>query len=261
MRLQYATENDPVVDFSDVRPPIPQRISDCITASGCARDRLALVDAGGSWTYGQLEDATDQMESWLLYLGTRTGDRVMIVAENCRALIAMIFALARIDARAALVSATLPPKEVDQIKTLCAPRRIFYMINVSEAARMHAARHGADVADALDWGPIAFGPLNENAAPQIVSSETSNRVAAEVYSREDASEPRSVKLTHKYLLLVADACTRICGLTSGNPIYGSLPMCDGLGLSGVLLPSLLTGGTVCLSRDLHRLTNSNRNAA
>jgi len=253
MRLQYATENDGVENFSGVRHPILQRISDCITASGCIRDRPALIDAGGSWTYGQLQDTTDQMESWLLYLGIRAGDRVMIVAENCRALIAMIFALARLDACAALVSATRSSKEVDQIKTLIVPRRIFYMINVSEAAKRHAARDGADVADAIDWGPIAFGPLNENAAPQIVSSETSNRVVAEVYSR-DPGKLRSEKLTHQYLLRVANACTRISGLTSGSPLYGSLPMCDGLGLSGVLLPSLLTGGTVCLSRDSHRIT-------
>jgi len=239
------------VDFSGGERPTPQRISDCITASGCARDRLALVDIVGSWTYGQLQDATDQMESWLLYLEIRAGDRVMIVAENCRALIAMIFALARLDACAALVTATRSPKEVDQIKALCVPRRIFYMINVSEAAKTHAARDGADVADVIDWGPIAFGPLNANAAPQIVSSETSNRVAAEVYSH-DPEEPRSEKLTHQYLLRVAHACTRISGLISGSPLYGSLPMCDGLGLSGVLLPSLLTGGSVCLSRDSQR---------
>ena len=261
MQSQYATENDHVEDFRGVAHPLPQRISDCIGVTGCRRDRLALVDSGGSWTYCQLQDATDDMESWLLYLGTRAGDRVMIVAENCRALIAMIFALARIDACAALVDATLSPQEVDHIKTLSAPRRIFYTINVSEAAKMHAVRHKAYFADNIDWGPIAFGPLNDNAAPQIVSAETSNRVAAEVYSRDEAGEPRSEKLTHKYLLVAADACTRISGSTSGNPLYGSLPMYDGLGLSVVLLPTLLTGGTVCLSRDSHRLANSNRNAA
>lgn len=247
MHLQYAAGSDHTNDTYNVAHLIPQRISDCITATSCIRDRLALVDSGGSWTYGQLQDATDQIEAWLLYLGIRAGDRVMIVAENCRALIAIIFALARMDACAALVNATLSPREVDQIKALCTPRRIFYTINVSEIAKMHAARHGADVANAVDWGPIAFGPLNDNALPQILSSETSNRVAAEVYSREGAEELRSEKLTHKYLLALADACTRISGFTSGNPLYGSLPIYDGLCLSGVLLPTLLTGGTVCMS--------------
>src|ERR1700730_9240295 len=85
-------------------------------------DRPALVETSGSWTYDQLANAVKEAEAWLRNLGVRPGDRVMLVCENCRAFVAILLALAEIDAWAALVNARLSAREVDEIRAHCGAR-------------------------------------------------------------------------------------------------------------------------------------------
>jgi long-chain acyl-CoA synthetase len=138
---------------------------------GCSPDEVALVDARRTWTYGHLAEVIDDIQSWLLYLGVRPGDRVMIVSDQCHALVAILFALARLDAWPVLVDASLSAREVDHVRNQCCPRRILYMTNASEEAQEHATRHHAVTADAVDWGPIAFGALNEGSKPTAFSRD------------------------------------------------------------------------------------------
>jgi len=92
---------------------LPQRTCDVITPwSERSPERLALVDASGTWTYRQLASVVSDTQRWLLDLGVRPGDRVMIVCENCRAFVAILLALARLDAWPVLVNARLSAREV-----------------------------------------------------------------------------------------------------------------------------------------------------
>jgi long-chain acyl-CoA synthetase len=61
-------------------------------------DKPALVEAGGVWTYGELDAHIATATNWLRQSGIRPGDRVMVVCENCRAFVAILFALSAIDA-------------------------------------------------------------------------------------------------------------------------------------------------------------------
>ena len=87
---------------------VPERICDVIGPwSEHSPERLALVEASGSWTYRELAGAVSDTSRWLVLLGIRPGDRVMIVCENCRALVAILIALAAIDAWAVLVNSQI----------------------------------------------------------------------------------------------------------------------------------------------------------
>jgi long-chain acyl-CoA synthetase len=44
------------------------------------------------------------------------GHRVMIVCENCRALVAVLFAVTGLDAWPVMVNARLPAREIDQVR-------------------------------------------------------------------------------------------------------------------------------------------------
>ena len=94
---------------------LPPKTSDAVTPWA---ERLpnhpALVEASGTWTYGQLSSAISATQTWLVELGVRPGDRVMIVCENCRALAAILFAAAGVDAWPVLVNARLSAREVDE---------------------------------------------------------------------------------------------------------------------------------------------------
>ena len=226
---------------------LPTRICDAITLwSERSPDRPALVETSGAWTYRQLATIVSDTQGWLLDLGVRPGDRVMIVCENCRAFVAILLALARLDAWPVLVNARLSPREVDEIRDHCGARRTLYTTSVSVQAREHAKRHDAVIQETTPVGPLAVGSLNESVEPEPVDAEAAHRVGALIYTSGTTGHPKGVMLTHRNLLFVAAASAKIRSLTQDDRLYGVLPMTHAVGLSVVLLGSLLSGATLYL---------------
>src|SRR5256885_6984680 len=161
---------------------VPERTCDVITPwSGHSPDRAALVETSGTWTYRQLASAVSDTQRWLRDLGVRPGDRVMIVCENCRPFVAILLAVAGIDAWPALVNSRLSAREVDEIRDHCGARLVLYTTSASAQAREHAKRHGAVTQEVPGLGQIAVGPLNESVVPEPVEAEAAQRVAAMIY--------------------------------------------------------------------------------
>jgi long-chain acyl-CoA synthetase len=226
----------------------PERICEVIKPwSELSPERPALVETSGTWTYRQLTAAVSDTENWLLDSDVRPGDRVMIICENCRALVAMLLAMAAIDAWPVLVNSRLSAREIDEIRTHCGARRVIYTTSVSPQAREHAKRHGATIQEAPGLGLIAIGPLNEAVQPEPVDTEPAQRVAALIYTSGTTGLPKGVMLTHRNLLFVADVSSKIRSLTPDDRLYGVLPITHAVGLSVVLLGSLLSGATLYLA--------------
>jgi long-chain acyl-CoA synthetase len=233
---------------SDVLRTLPDRISEVIKPwVAQSPDRLALVESAGTWTYRQLSFAVDEAQAWLLNAGVRPGDRVMIVCENCRALVAILLASANLDAWPVLVHARLSAREVDEIRDHCDARRLIYTTSVSPHAREHAKRHGAIIEDVALVGPMAIGPLNERVAPEAIDTEVAQRVAALIYTSGTTGLPKGVMLTHRNLLFVAALSAKIRSLNPDDRLYGVLPISHAVGHSVVLLGSLLSGATLYLA--------------
>jgi acyl-CoA synthetase (AMP-forming)/AMP-acid ligase II len=227
---------------------LPERISDVIKPwAHSSPERPALVAASGTWTYRQLASAVTDTQRWLLDSGVRPGDRVMIVCENCQAFVAILLALSGLDAWPALVNARLSPREVDEIRNHCGARLVIYTTSVSPHAREHAKRHGAVVQEAAGVGPIAIGPLNETVEPELIDTEVAQRVAALIYTSGTTGLPKGVMLTQRNLLFVAAVSAKIRALSPEDRLYGVLPMSHAVGLSVVLLGSLLSGATLYLA--------------
>jgi acyl-CoA synthetase (AMP-forming)/AMP-acid ligase II len=227
---------------------LPERTSD-VLAQWVERspEHLALVEASGYWTYRQLASAVDETATWLCESRVRPGDRVMLVCENCRAFVAILLALAEIDAWPVLVNARLSAREVDEIRDHCGARRVLYTTSVSPHAREHAKRHGALVQEAAGLGSLAVGSLNLNVDPEAVDTDVSQRVAAMIYTSGTTGLPKGVMLTHQNLLFVASVSAKIRSLGPEDRLYGVLPMSHAVGLSVVLLGALLSGGTLYLA--------------
>ena len=227
---------------------LPARISDVIKPwSERSPERPALVEASVTWTYRQLASAVFDSQRWLRDSGVRQGDRVMIVCENCRPFVAILLALTGLDAWPVLVNARLSAREVDEIRGHCGARRVIYTTSVSPHAREHAKRHGAIIQEAAGLGPIAIGPLNERVDPEPIDTEVTQRVAALIYTSGTTGHPKGVMLTHRNLLFVAAVSAKIRSLSSDDRLYGVLPMSHAVGLSVVLLGSLLSGATLYLA--------------
>jgi len=227
---------------------LPERISDVINRwVEQSPDHPALNESSGSWSYSELASAIAEAKTWLQYLGVRAGDRVMLVLENCRASVAILLALASLDAWPVLVSTNLSVRELDEIRDHCRPRRVIYFTRVSRQAREHAKRRGAEAVDAGSLGSLAVGPLDSNVEPEPVDSDVSERIAALIYTSGTTGLPKGVMLTHRNLLFVASLSAKIRSLSPEDRMYGVLPMSHAVGLSVVLLGSLISGATLYLS--------------
>lgn len=230
---------------SDALASLPTRISDVVTPwAERLPDHAALVEASGTWTYAQLAEKIRTAEAWLIASGIRPGDRVMIVCENCRALAAILLALAKIDAWPVLVNAHLSAREVDAIRDHCGARRVIYTAYVSPRATDHAKRHEAVIEDVAGLGVIGVGALNDHVQPESVDSDTANNVAALIYTSGTTGLPKGVMLTHRGLLFMAAGAAKIRSLTPDDRLLGVLPMSHAVGLSVVLLGTLLSGATL-----------------
>ncbi len=81
---------------ADLLASVPDRISDVIRPwAEHLPDHPALTEASGTWSYRQLSTAVSEAEDWLVQSGVGPGDRVMVVGENCRAFVAILFAVCR----------------------------------------------------------------------------------------------------------------------------------------------------------------------
>ncbi len=138
---------------------LPDRISDVIKPfARHSAHHPALVQGNVTWTYAESATVVADTVSILKLYDIRPGDRVMIVSENSLALVALIFAASEIDAWSVVVNPRLSAREVDLIREHSGARRVFYMIEVSDAARQHADRHDADITVLRALGTPALGP-------------------------------------------------------------------------------------------------------
>ena len=234
--------------LNDTPGSLPTHVTDVVKFwAEQAPNRLALIEAAGTWTYGQLDSRISETLAWLRDRGVRPGDRVMIVCENCRAFVAILMALAALDAWPVLINARLSAREVDQIQDHCGARCVIYTVGVSPHAMQHAKRHGAPIVEQAGLGSIGIGPLNKQVEPEQIEIDAANRVAALIYTSGTTGLPKGVMLTHRNLLFVAAVSARIRSLTPDDRLYGVLPMSHAVGLSVVLLGALFSGGTLLLA--------------
>jgi acyl-CoA synthetase (AMP-forming)/AMP-acid ligase II len=235
---------------------LPVRISDVVRPwAELSPDRPALIESSGAWTYGQLSSAISATQAWLRRSGIRPGDRVMIVGENCREFIASLLASAALDAWPVLVNARLSPREVDEIRDHCGARRVLYTTSASPHAAEHAKRHNAQIEEVDGLGLLAIGALSENVEPEpIHQTRVADRVAALIYTSGTTGLPKGVMLSHRNLLFLAAGSAKIRSLTPEDRLYGILPMSHAVGLSVVLLGSLLSGASLYLSSRFDPMT-------
>jgi long-chain acyl-CoA synthetase len=179
----------------------------------------ALIDAGVSWTYANLRAEVARQAALLLAVGVRPGDRVMLVGENCAVQVALLFAIASVDAWIVNVNARLSAGELATIAAHC----------------------GARVVVTLDAGVATFGALNADCVP-----EPDRDVAALVYTTGTTGAPKGVLLTHASLLFVAQASSTLRAVVASDRAYGVLPISHVYGFTSVLLGTLYAGACVVL---------------
>ncbi|VXC58675.1 class I adenylate-forming enzyme family protein [Massilia sp. 9I] len=205
---------------------LPPRISDIVRRHAARTpDAPALVEGARTWSYGELQCEVERHAQQLRELGVRGGDRVMLVSENCVAQVALLFAIASLDAWSVNVNARLSEGELATIRAHCMPRCVLY-----PAAQ----------------GEVNAGPLDPSTVPEPVQPD-GGQVAALVYTTGTTGQPKGVMLTHANLLFVAATSSSLRGLQPSDVASGVLPITHVYGFTSVMLGTLYAGACLQLA--------------
>jgi long-chain acyl-CoA synthetase len=232
-------------EADEILAELPDRISDVIKPfARQSPEHPALVQGDVTWTYAELAAVVADTALILKLYDLRPGDRVMIVSENSLTLVALILAISELDAWSVVVNPRLSAREGDLIREHSSACRVFYTIEVSDAARQHAERHDADIAVLRGLGTLGVGPLNRDTVPEPVEVDRSHQVAALVYTSGTTGNPKGVMLSHRNLLFSARVASAQREPT--DKAYCVLPISHIVGYSNILIGSLMVGATVQL---------------
>lgn len=240
----------PWPSVKDLLLRLPDRISDVPRYwANKAPHYIALHEKGEYWTYLQLCAAIDEARHWLMSLGVSAGDRVMLVSENCRAHVALIFALAELEAWPVGVNARLSAQELRNIQAHCGAVCVVYSVAVSDEACQHATMASATWVELPLLGSLAVAKTTIKAAAERETGAHAQRVATLIYTTGTTGQPKGVMLTHQNLLFVAATSQYMREVTPVDRLYGVLPMSHVFGLATVMLGTLYAGASLdCVAR-------------
>ncbi len=212
--------------------------------AGVQPDAPALVDFNGTtFTYSAFNEAIGEAASALESTGVQPNDRVLIIAENCVAAAAFIFAASKSGAWALPVNARMTITEVNRIVDHAEPRAVVCTTGVSKEAEAHA-HHFDGQLHALNCGEVRIAAREKSSLD--VSKEAENGIATVLYTTGTTGDPKGVMLTHENLLFAADASATFRNMTPRDVIYGGLPLTHVFGLASTLMAGTLAGACIRL---------------
>jgi len=222
----------------------PSRIHELLEpwlASEPDREFIYLPDR--TVTYAEVGAMASALEAELLALGVRSGDRVVIVTENCIEHIALLLACSRVGAWSCGVNARMAAGEVDAFAQLVDARLIYFTTGVSAAATTHAGRHQAtsSTLDGLMHGDVRLEAVAEQGSE-------AERVAAIISTSGTTGRPKGVMVTHAAVLHAARVSCKSRGLGRDDRLCLFVPMTHIFGLAAVLASSLISGATLVLQQ-------------
>lgn len=202
-----------------------------------APDQPFLFLPDREMSLGELAVLVDQLEAELRADGMRTGDRVLVVAENCPEHVALVLACSRVGAWACGVNARMTLAEVASFADKADARIVYYTTGVSPAARAHAAHEGPlqGVRHSVLPG-LSRTPVRPQAARE--DGPLARQVAAVIFTSGTTGQPKGVMLTHAGLLQFGRVSAGNRGLGPDDRSYAYLPMTHIFGLGTVLMASL-----------------------
>ncbi|MCX7172565.1 MAG: AMP-binding protein [Proteobacteria bacterium] len=210
-------------------------------------EAIALEDADGRLSFGELAAAIAATAECLRGAGLRPGDRLLVVCENCIAAVVLVFAASRLEAWVSLVNARLSPREIDTFIAHSGARRSLFLSATSTDAAQHAQRLGAVTVDWPGCGALAIAPLVEDCQPEPVHASGALQVAALIYTSGTSGHPKGVMLSHRNLAFVAENNRVLRSIHPGDRVYGVLPLAHVYGLTSIMLTVLHCGATLVLA--------------
>ncbi|HEY5664473.1 MAG TPA: AMP-binding protein [Ilumatobacter sp.] len=220
--------------------------------AGHPGDRVALISRNQSTTYSDLRDQVERVRGGLVAHGIAAGDRVAIVCANNVHFVVSYFAVVGLGAVAVPLNPTSPAAEIQREMLVVQPA----MAIIGPSA--HAAWSHVDAAAVPTLRSIVFAELEPDpggvtleslaaADPVPTVDVDPDQVAVMMFTSGTAGPPKAAMLSHRNLLanIEQDRSARD-HISSGDVVYGVLPMFHIFGLNVVLGVSIAEGATIVL---------------
>lgn len=204
-------------------------------------DTVFLFEPGGTTTYAALQAMVDAAAQDLRNAGVRPTDRVVLVAENCAAHIALIMACSRVGAWSCGVNARMSPGEISAIVDRADARLCCFTVAASEAAQKHAQRACAQPA-ALPGVMRSAVRAQARTEPDAALADT----AAIIFTSGTSGTPKGVMVSHGGLLHFGRVSAQVRALGERDRAYAFLPMTHIFGIGTVLMAALTGGASLVL---------------
>jgi acyl-CoA synthetase (AMP-forming)/AMP-acid ligase II len=204
-------------------------------------DTVFLFEPGGTTTYAALQAMVDAATQDLLDAGVRPTDRVVLVAENCAAHIALIMACSRVGAWSCGVNARMSPGEISAIVDRADARLCCFTVAASEAAERHAQRAAAQPA-VLPGVMRSAVRVQARTEPDVALADT----AAIIFTSGTSGTPKGVMVSHGGLLHFGRVSAQVRALGERDRSYAFLPMTHIFGIGTVLMAALTGGASLVL---------------
>ena len=207
-------------------------------------DRPALVLAGASLTYRDLDDASARIAAGLGRRGVGPGSHVVVFVPPGRPLYLLLLALFRLGAVAVFVDPGMGRERIEQALALATPDAFVgvaraHLLRLRSAALRRVRLHvsvGGLVPGALPFAAL-LAARRAAAPPSMPSAETP---ALLTFTSGTTGRPRGAVRTHGFLLAQHAALTDTLGSRPDDVAVHGLPV--------FLLHTLAGGGTAILPR-------------
>ncbi|ASM71093.1 MULTISPECIES: class I adenylate-forming enzyme family protein [Roseobacteraceae] len=218
------------------------RVEDYLAQQVATRpDALAFEDnTGVRVTYAQLDASADEIGARLIELGVVAGDRVLMLAENCVAAVALLFGAWKIGATVVPFNARQTAGEVQKIIDHAEPSALVCTSGASADAAAHGVRFDAVEAVGV-YGTLSFAPLEGG------TSDDATDVAILLYTTGTTGTPKGVMLTHANVRFGGLTSANLRNMTPDDVIYGVLPLTHVFGMCSVMAAAVYIGAPVRLA--------------
>jgi long-chain acyl-CoA synthetase len=205
-------------------------------------ERVALRDAGGSWSYRTLRDGARVVGGALLRAGVNAGDRVLFVAPSVPEFVAVHYGIHAAGAIAVTANTMSTTPELEYIGDDAGVKLVIGWSGVEVAPQAAAAKLG------VPYWPLRHGLAGIGAPVPLVEPHPTDDedTAAILYTSGTTGKPKGVELTHGNLIAGASIFVTVHGLTPEDRLGTALPLFHAYGQVCVMATALRAGSSLSL---------------
>ena len=232
--------------------------SNCMTTSdlflrSCRRHprKTALIDGEHRYAYSELNDQCNRLANGLSERNIRRGDRVALLAKNCKEFVISYFALPKIGAVLVPLNHRCVAKELEYMLSDCEAKALIFEAEYSETAKplqdllpglafVSIGKQAGAIGEDFD-GLVSSGKSTE---PGIESAEEDE--CSILYTSGTTGRPKGAVITHRTRVsctvnMLLDGSVETDGISlPGGPLFHT-------GTTNIaLLPHVAAGGTIVL---------------